>query len=181
MTGLPCSPVETSSMPVQLSPPREAEEKLTGEADFFSVADKYDILPHCQFNAMCLSLIWDDYRSLWMCTFQDTISGEVYKREAPVVVSAIGTLDRPHIPNIEGFESFQGKIFHSARWDDTFQSKDKNVVVLGNGASATQFVPELVSNAGKGKVTQFVRSAHWWTKRVSSSDLISNWRIDRRG
>ena len=124
---------------------------------------------------MCLSLVWDERRLLWICTFQDTISGEVYKREAPVVVSAIGTLDRPHIPNIEGSESFQGKILDSARWDDTFQSKDLNVVVLGNGASATQFVPELVGNAGKGKVTQFVRSAHWWTKRVSCLYSTSTW------
>lgn len=174
MTGLLCSLVEMSSMPVQLHDLEETEEKLIGKPDFFSVAEKYDILPHCHFNAMCLSLVWDDCRSLWMCTFQDTISGELYKREAPVVVSAIGTLDRPNVPSIEGSEYFQGKIFHSARWDDAFQSKDKNVLVLGNGASATQFVPELVKSAGKGKVTQFVRSAHWWTKRVSCLEPISH-------
>ena len=69
--------------------PQTSGRKLTGRADFFSVADRYDILPHCQFKAMCLSLVWDDRRLLWICTFHDTISGEVYKREAPVVVSPI--------------------------------------------------------------------------------------------
>lgn len=88
-------------------------------------------------------------------------------RTAPVVVSAIGTLDRPYIPEIEGAADFQGKAFHSARWDHSVEFKNKNVVVLGNGASATQFVPELVNEvAPRGKVVQLVRSAHWWTKRV---------------
>jgi cation diffusion facilitator CzcD-associated flavoprotein CzcO len=60
-------------------------------------------------------------------------------------------------------------MFHSARWDDTFKPQEKNIVVLGNGASATQFVPEMVKAVGEGgSVTQFVRSAHWWTKRVSA-------------
>ncbi|KAL4982408.1 hypothetical protein BDW68DRAFT_182580 [Aspergillus falconensis] len=119
-------------------------------AYFVSVAEKYDIIPHCRFNAMCLGLVWDTTRSLWVCTFQDTTSGEIYKREAPVVVSAVGTLDRPFVPDIEGSDTFEGKTFHSA----------------SNGTSATQFVPELVKEVGpKGSVTQFIRSAHWWTKR----------------
>ncbi|KAE8167039.1 hypothetical protein BDV40DRAFT_313691 [Aspergillus tamarii] len=127
-----------------------------------------DILPHCRFNAMCVSLVWDNSRSPWTCTFQGTISGEIFKKEAPIVVSAIGTLDRPYIPNIDGSESFQGEVFHSARWNDSFNPVGKMIVVLGNGASATQFVPELVKGVGpQGSVTQFVRSAHWWTKRVS--------------
>jgi cation diffusion facilitator CzcD-associated flavoprotein CzcO len=135
--------------------------------DFMSVAGKYDIIPHCRFNAMCLALVWDSTRSLWVCKFQDTISGEIYTREAPVVVSAVGTLDSPFIPEIDGSETFKGKTFHSARWDDTLKPLGKQIVVLGNGASATQFVPELVREVGpKGSVTQFVRSAHWWTKRV---------------
>jgi len=127
-----------------------------------SVAEKYNIIPHCRFNAMCLALVWDAARSRWVCTFQDTISGEIYKRQASAVVSAVGTLDRPFIPNIEGSDTFEGKAFHSALWDDAFKAVGKNIVVLGNGASATQFVPELLKEIGpKGSVTQFVRSAHW--------------------
>jgi hypothetical protein len=86
--------------------------------------------------------------------------GERFMHEAPIVVSAIGTLGRPSIPKSEGVETFQGKTFHSARWDDSLEVKNKNIVVLRNGASATQFVPELVKQVGpKGKVTQLVRSA----------------------
>ncbi|KAL3472074.1 hypothetical protein BJX99DRAFT_262682 [Aspergillus californicus] len=96
----------------------------------------------------------------------NTISGEVFKREAFLVVSTIGNLDRPAIPAIKGADSFNGEMFHSAEWKDNFKPDGKNIVVVGNGASATQFVPELVKSVGpKCKVTQRVRSSHWWTKR----------------
>ncbi|KAF7557464.1 hypothetical protein G7Z17_g673 [Cylindrodendrum hubeiense] len=133
---------------------------------FMSVAEKFNILPHCRFNATCLSLEWSSATSMWTCVFQDTVTGKQFTRVAPVVVSAIGTLDRPYIPNIDGINSFPGPSFHSARWDYSVDLKNKNVLVLGNGASATQFVPELVKSSGpRGKVTQLVKSAHWWTKR----------------
>ncbi|KIW68532.1 hypothetical protein PV04_04471 [Phialophora macrospora] len=130
------------------------------------VADKYDILRRCKFNEMCLKLDWDDTLSLWRCTFQNTITGKVTVREASAVISAVGTLDRPSVPQLQNARSFQGTAFHSARWDMSVDMSGKQVVVLGNGASATQFIPRLVDQVGpKGKVTQIVKSAHWWTKR----------------
>ena len=112
-------------------------------------------------------MVWDAPRSVWKCTFKSEITGEIFTREADIVVSAVGTLDRPSTPKIIGMEQFAGDAFHSARWNADVDVKDKNVVVLGNGASATQFVPRLVQQVGsKGSVTQIVRSAHWWTKRV---------------
>lgn len=136
---------------------------------FYSVAEKYNIIPHCRFNTMCKSLIWDSDRSLWICTFEETTTREVFTSEAAVVVSAIGTLDRPYIPAIEGADTFHGDVFHSARWNHSVNVKNKKILVLGNGASATQFVPELVKEVGpNGNVTQLVKSAHWWTKRVRS-------------
>ncbi|GKT58567.1 monooxygenase y4iD [Colletotrichum tofieldiae] len=137
---------------------------------FFSVAEKFGVLPHCRFNTTCTGMQWDSKTSTWTCSFENTLTGEMFTRVAPVVISAIGTLDRPYTPRIAGAESFKGDIFHSARWDYSVDPKDKNIVVLGNGASATQFVPELVKNAGpRGKVTQLVKSAHWWTKRGNPS------------
>ncbi|KAJ5222535.1 uncharacterized protein N7469_008775 [Penicillium citrinum] len=139
-------------------------------AYFFSVAEKFKILSHCRFNTMCIDMTWDNCRSLWVVTFQDTNSGETFKREAPVVVSAIGTLDRPAIPSIQGADSFLGDTFHSAEWDGNFKPNGKKITVIGNGASATQFVPELVKSVGPaGKVTQHARSSHWWTKRGNPS------------
>lgn len=119
---------------------------------------------------MCLEMVWDAVRSKWICTFKRELTGETFTREADIVVSAVGTLDRPSIPEIAGMKDFKGDAFHSARWDASVDVKDKNVVVLGNGASATQFVPRIAQQVGpRGSVTQIVRSAHWWTKRVCLS------------
>jgi cation diffusion facilitator CzcD-associated flavoprotein CzcO len=131
-----------------------------------SVAEKYDIIRRCKFNQMCLKMEWIESRSVWSCTFQNSVSGEITVREAAVVVSAVGTLDRPSIPEIAGASSFSGQSFHSARWNDSVKMEGKKVIVMGNGASATQFIPKLVQEVGpKGSVTQLVKSAHWWTKR----------------
>lgn len=137
-------------------------------AYFYSVAERYDILPHCRFGSECVGMRWDEEEALWVCTFRDVETGKTFVDRASAVVSAVGTLDRPFIPRIEGAESFEGKAFHSAAWDSSVSFTNKDVVVLGNGASATQFVPELVKDVGpSGKMTQLVRSAHWWTQRVS--------------
>ncbi|PKS11004.1 hypothetical protein jhhlp_002763 [Lomentospora prolificans] len=142
---------------------------------FYSVAEKFNIIPHCRFNTVCTGLRWHEKNARWVCSFENTLTGEKFIHEAPVVVSAIGTLDRPFIPEIEGADTFEGKMFHSARWDDSLESKNKNIVVLGNGASATQFVPELVKDvAPNGKVTQIVKSAHWWTKRRAATASVSD-------
>lgn len=112
-------------------------------------------------------MVWNQSRSVWECTFQDTVTGDVSVREAAVVISAVGTLDRPSIPEIAGAALFKGAAFHSARWDSSVKMEGKKVVVMGNGASATQFVPQLVKEVGpKGQVTQLVKGAHWWIKRV---------------
>ncbi|KAJ9641419.1 hypothetical protein H2199_005389 [Coniosporium tulheliwenetii] len=133
---------------------------------FMSVAEKYDIIRRCKFNQMCLRMVWNQSRSLWECTFQDTVTGELTVREAAVVVSAVGTLGRPYVPEIPGAALFKGAAFHSARWDSSVKMEGKKVVVMGNGASATQFVPKLVEEVGpKGQVTQLVKGAHWWIKR----------------
>lgn len=139
-----------------------------------SVAKKYDVPRRCEFNTMCIKMAWDVVRSKWICTFKSEATGETFTREADIVVSAVGTLDRPSIPDIKGLENFKGDTFHSARWDAGVNIVSKNVVVLGNGASATQFVPRLAKQVGsRGTVTQIVRSAHWWTKRVRISRVLT--------
>jgi cation diffusion facilitator CzcD-associated flavoprotein CzcO len=62
-----------------------------------------------------------------------------------VVVSCVGGLVEPRgwPDNIKGLEKFKGKVFHSARWDETIDFNDKNVVVVGTGCSSAQIVPSL--------------------------------------
>ncbi|HEY5946580.1 MAG TPA: NAD(P)/FAD-dependent oxidoreductase, partial [Kofleriaceae bacterium] len=73
---------------------------------------------------------------------------------ADVLISGTGQLNRPHIPALPGLESFAGQRFHSARWDPAFDPRGKRVVVIGNGASAAQIVPEIAPQVAQLTVLQ---------------------------
>ena len=62
---------------------------------------------------------------------------------APVLVWATGSLSEPSIPDFPGLDDFRGKVFHSARWEHGFDLTGKRVCVVGTGASAVQFVPQI--------------------------------------
>jgi cation diffusion facilitator CzcD-associated flavoprotein CzcO len=78
---------------------------------------------------------------------------------ARVLVSGAGPLVEPNWPDIPGLESFAGPRFHSARWRHDVDLTGKRVAVIGTGASAIQFVPEVQKVAGQ--ITVFQRSAPW--------------------
>lgn len=82
---------------------------------------------------------------------------------AKVLLSGVGGLVEPKAwpDNIPGIEKFKGAVFHSARWDYGVDLKDKNVVVVGTGCSAAQFVPHLSKKYGAKSVTQLMRSPPW--------------------
>ena len=75
------------------------------------------------------------------------------------IVCAVGQLNRPSFPSIDGRERFAGPSFHSAAWDDTVELAGRRVAVIGSGASAAQFVPHLAGEAGHLDVYQ--RTAPW--------------------
>ena len=83
-----------------------------------------------------------------------TDQGELTAR---ALITATGQLNRPAWPRIAGLERFQGPAFHSARWDHQVDLAGKTVAVVGTGASAIQFVPEIAKQARKVKL--FQRSA----------------------
>ncbi len=117
-------------------------------------ADKYGIREHIRFNSEVAEAAFDDTRNRWTLTLA---SGE--KLEAQVVITATGQLNQPAWPDIKCMGSFEGTVFHSARWNHDYDLKGKRVAVIGTGASAIQFVPEI---AGKVEsLALFQRSAAW--------------------
>jgi 4-hydroxyacetophenone monooxygenase len=76
-----------------------------------------------------------------------------------VIVSAVGQLNRPSFPDIEGMDTFEGKSFHSARWDHDVEFEGKSVGVIGSGASAVQFIPFLAERAES--LTVYQRTPPW--------------------
>jgi cation diffusion facilitator CzcD-associated flavoprotein CzcO len=111
-------------------------------------ADELGVTPLVRFGTEIRRCDWDDERRTW--TLDD-------HGEFDVVITACGQLSRPAVPRLEG--SFDGPLFHSAEWDHAVDLTGKRVLVLGTGASAIQFVPEVAKVASH--VTVLQRSAPW--------------------
>ncbi len=117
-------------------------------------ADKYDVQRHCRFDCTVEHARWNDETARWAVELG---SGE--KVEADVLVSAIGMFNDLNFPQIEGLDSFGGTSFHSARWNWEHDLAGRTVGVIGSAASAIQFVPEIVKEAGQ--VHYFQRTPNW--------------------
>ncbi|RTE85979.1 NAD(P)/FAD-dependent oxidoreductase [Lysobacter sp. N42] len=116
--------------------------------------NRFELDPHIQFNAEVAKL---EYQEQQCCWHVELTNGTVL--ESRCVVTATGQLNQPSYPNIEGLNEFQGECFHSARWNHNVDLTGKRVGVIGTGASAIQFVPEIAKQAES--VTVFQRSAAW--------------------
>jgi cation diffusion facilitator CzcD-associated flavoprotein CzcO len=119
---------------------------------------KYDVLRHIRFGAEVASARFDEDAAVWRVR---TTAGETI--EAEVLVSAVGQLNRPAYPDIPGVDRFRGVAFHSARWRHDCHLRDKTVAVIGNAASAIQFIPQIAPLARRLHV--FQRSANWMIPR----------------
>ena len=104
------------------------------------------------------AVTWDDAARRWTI---DTATAATY--EADAVVLATGQLHRLAYPRVPGLESFAGHAFHSAQWDHDHDLRGQRVAVIGSGASAVQFVPEIAQQAGH--LTLFQRSGNWFMPR----------------
>ena len=100
-------------------------------------AERFGVLPHVRLGQEVLATTWDEEAQRWVV---DTTGGRC---TAWVVVSARGPLSEPRLPGVPGFSTFGGTLFHSARWDHGHDLAGERVAVIGTGASAVQFVPEV--------------------------------------
>jgi cation diffusion facilitator CzcD-associated flavoprotein CzcO len=116
-------------------------------------AQRHGVLPHVAFHTEVESAQWDDDEQLWRI---ETSQGEL---TANVLVAAQGPLSDPSLPEVPGIDTFEGKTFHSARWDHEHDLTGERVAVVGTGASAIQFVPEIQPKVEKLHV--FQRTAPW--------------------
>lgn len=137
------------------------------------VVRRYGLEPHIRFGVRVTSAAFDEERGLWRV---ETAGGETY--EANVFVPAVGQLSRPVQPDIPGQETFEGTSFHSAHWDHDVDLRGKKVAVIGTGASAIQFVPELQRQAGE--LTVFQRTAPYIMAKRDTSYRRWQQRLFRR-
>ncbi len=98
-------------------------------------------------------------------------SGKEESLVANAVVSAVGQLNRPSYPDIPGRDTFGGPSFHSARWNHDLDLRGKRVAVIGTGASAVQFIPEIAPVVGELLV--FQRTPPWFGPTEDYHDPVS--------
>lgn len=125
---------------------------------FRDVAAKYDLRKQIRFETLVESLAWDEGRGVWRATLKGK-DGKTEVVEASAVVTAVGQLNRPRFPEIEGMGTFEGPAFHSAEWRHDVDLAGKRVAVIGTGASAYQFVPEIAPKVAR--LTVFQRNPPW--------------------
>ena len=118
------------------------------------VVDRYGLRSHLRLGTGVKGLYWDDECLVWRVLTE--ASEEI---EADVVVSAIGMFNELSWPQVPGLDEFEGKLFHSARWDHDHDLSGRRVGVIGSAASAVQFVPEIAPQAGE--LVMFQRTANW--------------------
>ena len=143
-------------------------------AYFEQFAEKYDLLQHCRFGAEVESAVWSDEQARWTVGLAN---GESV--EAEIVISALGMFNDLSEPVIEGLDAFEGTRFHSARWNWDHDLSGETVGVIGSAASAVQFVPEIVKQAGQ--VYLFQRTANWVLPKLDdpfTDEMIAAFKAD---
>jgi len=129
------------------------------------VSDKNGITPHIVFNTTFTSATWHEDTNTWTLTLKDGLTGAQRNEDVDILILAIGGLAVPNECTIPGAKEFKGPIFHSARWRHDVSLKDKNVIVVGNGCSASQLIPAILPETKS--VTQFIRTPQWYLKSVN--------------
>ena len=128
--------------------------------------DKYQLAPHLRLNSNVDKAEFDEDTPCWRVTLDD---GESFLGMA--LVSGMGALNRPAYPDIPGLSEFSGTSFHSSRWDHGYNLEGKTAAVIGTGASAIQFVPQIVDKVDQ--LLLFQRTPPWIVPKPDR--LFRNW------
>lgn len=136
-------------------------------------ADRFGVRPHVRFGHEVQGADWDDEAKRWRIA---TSQGEF---TAEFLACGMGPLSAPSIPDLPGLDTFEGTMFHSAEWNHDHDLTGERVAVVGTGASAIQFVPQIQARVGKLHLFQrtppwivprndrrFPRAQQWMMRRV---------------
>ncbi|MFN0201332.1 MAG: flavin-containing monooxygenase [Bacteroidia bacterium] len=147
---------------ISTEPNSNWSETYSGQAEIVAymkqVFEKHQLAKHTHFNTDIHTLQFEEKGGYWRIIDQNGKETTV-----KLLIWAIGPLNRPIIPNLEGLDSFQGKIIHSGEWDSSYDLHGKKVAIIGTGASAIQIVPKLADKVGQ--LVVFQRTAPWLADR----------------
>jgi 4-hydroxyacetophenone monooxygenase len=127
------------------------------EKYFNWVADTFQVRGHIRFDTEVTSIVWDDAARVWEVSAEHPDGRCTWRANA--VVTSVGLLSRPNIPEFEGIQNFGGEWFHTARWPIGLDLSGQRVAVIGTGCTGYQLIPELVKEAGHTCI--FQRTPNW--------------------
>ncbi|MAE96979.1 MAG: 4-hydroxyacetophenone monooxygenase [Deltaproteobacteria bacterium] len=119
-----------------------------------AITEKWNLRKHMRFDTEIVDARFDEETGCWTLT---TEADEQFT--ARVVVSCVGGLVDPALPDIKGIQSFTGEVFHTARWNHDYDLAGRRVAVIGTGASAVQVVPSIAGEVAQLDVYQ--RTPAW--------------------
>ncbi|HTT42779.1 MAG TPA: NAD(P)/FAD-dependent oxidoreductase [Steroidobacteraceae bacterium] len=140
-------------------------------AYFRHFVKRHGLEPYIRYNTEVTAARYDEERAVWDVQLKSNTGGAPRSMRVNAIVSAVGQLNRPRIPEIVGREEFKGVQVHSGAWDARLDLTGKRVAVIGSGASAFQLVPEVAKSAAKLYV--FQRSAPWMLPNPLYHEAVS--------
>ncbi|RBA12948.1 hypothetical protein FPRO05_14002 [Fusarium proliferatum] len=125
-----------------------------------STVAKFDLRRYIQFGTTCTGANWGEMNSEWSVSLQsnENTNTEVWVK-CDVFVIAIGRLNNWKLPDIKGLDTFQGRVIHTANWPQGLDYRDKDIAVIGNGASSTQCLASLRKDTRS--ISNFIRGPTW--------------------
>ena len=141
------------------------------QAYFASTMTAHAVADHIRFETEVVSAHWEPTAQRWRVTVRNA-DGLTDTIEAGAVISAVGQLNRPKLPDIAGRDTFEGVTMHSAQWQDGTDLTGQRVAVIGSGASAFQLVPTVADDVDH--LTVFQRSAPWMFPNPHYHDAVGD-------
>jgi cyclohexanone monooxygenase len=130
---------------------------FAGQEEILSYTEKtardFGMLPFLRFGIHVKNIVWQEAKQVWLVYTEQGIY------QANKVISCVGYLHEPILPSLPGLDGFEGEVFHSSRWDHNLDLTGKRVAVIGTGASAIQFIPEIQSKVKE--LIAFQRTPQW--------------------
>lgn len=125
---------------------------------FERTVERHSLKERIAFGTRVVAATYHEQSARWRVTTEDA-DGKQRQHEAQFLISAVGQLNRPVLPDIPGLDAFAGKILHTGRWDKNVDLSGLDVAMVGSGASAMQAGPEIAQVAANFCV--FQRTPHW--------------------
>jgi 4-hydroxyacetophenone monooxygenase len=138
---------------------------------FQEVAERLDLKSAIEFSTRVVSMNYSSHKGAWTAVIEKA-GGSREEHEFQAIISAVGQLNKPLIPNIPGLETFAGPVMHTAQWQDDIRLEGKRVGVIGTGASAFQVIPAIAPEVAE--LTVFQRNAPWMYPTPNYHEEISS-------